>query len=68
MSDDGNRVIAEDGDKVSIHYTGWLHDPKSADKKGKQNDAYGTERKGKIPPNSRLIFDIEVTEVTKGKK
>ena len=94
---------ATPGSFVDVHYTGWLYDPKSADRRGTKFDssrdagrpftfqldarnvirgwdvgvrgmkvggkrtliipaylAYGTKGSNGIPPNSALIFDIEV--------
>ena len=35
----GEGKLAEKGKAVSVHYTGWLHDPKAADQKGKKFDS-----------------------------
>jgi FKBP-type peptidyl-prolyl cis-trans isomerase FkpA len=35
----GNGKVAESGNWVNVHYTGWLHDPKAPDKKGKKFDS-----------------------------
>lgn len=35
----GNGAAATNGKQVSVHYTGWLYDPKAADKHGKKFDS-----------------------------
>src|SRR5204863_501860 len=35
----GTGAEAKNGQQVSVHYTGWLHDPKAADKHGKKFDS-----------------------------
>ena len=35
----GNGAVAANGKQVSVHYTGWLYDPKAADKHGKKFDS-----------------------------
>jgi len=35
----GNGAAATNGKQVSVHYTGWLYDPKAADKRGKKFDS-----------------------------
>ena len=35
----GTGAEARNGQQVSVHYTGWLHDPKAADKHGKKFDS-----------------------------
>ena len=35
----GNGAAATSGKTVSVHYTGWLYDPKAADKHGKKFDS-----------------------------
>ncbi len=35
----GTGVAAAAGQQVTVHYTGWLYDPKAADKHGKQFDS-----------------------------
>ena len=35
----GNGAEAKSGQTVSVHYTGWLYDPKAADKHGKKFDS-----------------------------
>jgi FKBP-type peptidyl-prolyl cis-trans isomerase FkpA len=35
----GNGAEAKAGSDVSVHYTGWLHDPSAADLKGKKFDS-----------------------------
>ncbi len=35
----GNGAAATAGKQVSVHYTGWLYDPKAADKHGKKFDS-----------------------------
>jgi len=35
----GNGAVATAGKDVSVHYTGWLYDPKAADKHGKKFDS-----------------------------
>ena len=99
----GSGEQATPGSFVEVHYTGWLYDPKAADRRGTKFDssrdagrpftfqldarnvirgwdmgvrgmkvggkrtliipaylAYGTKGSNGIPPNSALIFDIEM--------
>jgi FKBP-type peptidyl-prolyl cis-trans isomerase FkpA len=35
----GEGKVAENGKAVSVHYTGWLYDPKAPDQKGKKFDS-----------------------------
>lgn len=35
----GDGDLAEAGMNVSVHYTGWLHDPNAADNKGRKFDS-----------------------------
>ena len=35
----GSGAVATKGKQVTVHYTGWLYDPKAADKHGKQFDS-----------------------------
>ncbi|HZR26860.1 MAG TPA: FKBP-type peptidyl-prolyl cis-trans isomerase [Vicinamibacterales bacterium] len=35
----GNGATATSGKQVTVHYTGWLYDPKAADKHGKKFDS-----------------------------
>jgi FKBP-type peptidyl-prolyl cis-trans isomerase FkpA len=35
----GTGAVAASGKQVSVHYTGWLYDPKAADKHGKKFDS-----------------------------
>jgi FKBP-type peptidyl-prolyl cis-trans isomerase len=35
----GTGAAAVSGKQVTVHYTGWLHDPKAADKHGKKFDS-----------------------------
>jgi FKBP-type peptidyl-prolyl cis-trans isomerase FkpA len=35
----GNGAVATRGKEVTVHYTGWLYDPKAADKHGKKFDS-----------------------------
>ena len=35
----GTGDVAEPGQTVSVHYTGWLHDPAAADYKGRKFDS-----------------------------
>ena len=35
----GTGAEAKSGQQVSVHYTGWLYDPKAADKHGKKFDS-----------------------------
>jgi FKBP-type peptidyl-prolyl cis-trans isomerase FkpA len=35
----GSGAVAASGKEVSVHYTGWLYDPKAADKHGKKFDS-----------------------------
>src|ERR1700752_1422274 len=35
----GTGATAASGNQVSVHYTGWLYDPKAADKHGKKFDS-----------------------------
>jgi FKBP-type peptidyl-prolyl cis-trans isomerase len=35
----GNGVAASAGKEVTVHYTGWLYDPKATDKHGKKFDS-----------------------------
>src|SRR5258706_13765238 len=35
----GTGAEARNGKQVTVHYTGWLHDPKAADKHGKKFDS-----------------------------
>jgi FKBP-type peptidyl-prolyl cis-trans isomerase len=35
----GTGDVAEPGQTVSVHYTGWLHDPAAADNKGRKFDS-----------------------------
>jgi len=35
----GNGAEATAGKQVTVHYTGWLYDPKAADKRGKKFDS-----------------------------
>ncbi len=35
----GSGAVATSGKEVTVHYTGWLYDPKAADKHGKKFDS-----------------------------
>ena len=35
----GSGATAAAGQRVSVHYTGWLHDPEAADQRGKKFDS-----------------------------
>src|SRR6185436_12223294 len=35
----GNGAVATTGKEVTVHYTGWLYDPKAADKHGTKFDS-----------------------------
>ena len=35
----GSGAVATTGKEVTVHYTGWLYDPKAADKHGKKFDS-----------------------------
>jgi FKBP-type peptidyl-prolyl cis-trans isomerase FkpA len=35
----GTGAVAAAGKQISVHYTGWLYDPKAADKHGKKFDS-----------------------------
>ena len=35
----GSGAVAATGKEVTVHYTGWLYDPKAADKHGKKFDS-----------------------------
>ena len=35
----GGGAVASPGKQVTVHYTGWLYDPKAADKHGKKFDS-----------------------------
>ena len=35
----GNGAVAGKGNEVTVHYTGWLYDPKAADKHGQKFDS-----------------------------
>lgn len=35
----GNGAEAKSGQMVTVHYTGWLYDPKAAEKRGKKFDS-----------------------------
>jgi FKBP-type peptidyl-prolyl cis-trans isomerase len=98
---EGSGEAAKAGDKVQVHYTGWLKDGTKFDssrdrgrpfqfplgagrvikgwdegiaglKVGGQRKlmippelAYGNRRVGTIPPNSELIFDVELIKIDK---
>ncbi|HSI58643.1 MAG TPA: FKBP-type peptidyl-prolyl cis-trans isomerase [Ideonella sp.] len=36
---EGTGEEAKEGDEVTVHYTGWLHDPAAADGRGKKFDS-----------------------------
>ena len=42
----GTGAAATSGKEVSVHYTGWLHDAKAADKHGKKFDSSRDRGKG----------------------
>jgi peptidylprolyl isomerase len=101
-------LAAASGDKLTVHYSGYLYNDNVTDKKGVRFDtsrvtgtpltvnlgkgeviagwdqglvgmkvggkrtliipasmAYGSEAKGNIPANSALIFDVEVTSISR---
>lgn len=49
----------EDGDLLEVHYTGWIYDPKKADRKGRQFES--SHDKGKP-----FVFKLGMGKVIKG--
>jgi peptidylprolyl isomerase len=98
---EGSGEAAKAGDKVHVHYTGWLKDGTKFDSSHDRGEpiafqlgagrvikgwdegiaglkvggkrklmipaklAYGNRRVGPIPPNSELIFDVELVKIEK---
>jgi len=55
----GEGVVAKTGQKVSVHYTGWIYDPTASDFHGKQFDSSRTR-------NKEFKFPLGAGRVIKG--
>ena len=51
---------AETGDRVTVHYTGWLYDESAADNRGEQFDS------SRDPGRARFQFTIDESRVIQG--
>jgi FKBP-type peptidyl-prolyl cis-trans isomerase FkpA len=55
----GQGAIAKAGDRVSVHYTGWLYDEKAADKHGAKFDS-------SLDRGEPFSFDLGAGQVVRG--